>query len=96
MRRTIAVVGGDSGGSALAKALDSEALDSEADVILASGQRVEADDLVLATGSSYAYPAKPNSPEGPAVIPAATVAEYKGADLFTGRFTEQFGSPQAN
>ena len=31
------------------------------------------------------------TPDGPAVVPAATVAEYKGADLFTGRFTEQFG-----
>ncbi|HEV8557312.1 MAG TPA: FAD-dependent oxidoreductase [Actinophytocola sp.] len=32
-----------------------------AGVTLASGQRVEADYLVLATGSSYAYPAKPSS-----------------------------------
>lgn len=31
------------------------------------------------------------TPEGPVVVPAATVAEYKGADLFTARFTEQFG-----
>lgn len=30
-------------------------------VTLASGQRVAADYLVLATGSSYAYPAKPNA-----------------------------------
>lgn len=30
-------------------------------VTLASGRRVEADYLVLATGSSYAYPAKPNA-----------------------------------
>lgn len=30
-------------------------------VTLASGERVEADYLVLATGSSYAYPAKPSS-----------------------------------
>lgn len=31
------------------------------------------------------------TPDGPAVIPASTVAEYKGADLFTGRFAELFG-----
>ncbi|MET8361606.1 hypothetical protein [Micromonospora sp. NPDC005171] len=31
------------------------------------------------------------SPEGPFVAPAAMVSEYKGADLFTGRFIEQFG-----
>jgi hypothetical protein len=28
------------------------------------------------------------TPDGAAVIPAATVTEYKGADLFTGRFAE--------
>ncbi|OPG10609.1 NAD(P)/FAD-dependent oxidoreductase [Microbispora sp. GKU 823] len=32
------------------------------------------------------------SPEGPVVVPAETVSAYKGADLFTGRFTEQFGA----
>ncbi|MFF4413331.1 NAD(P)/FAD-dependent oxidoreductase [Streptosporangium sp. NPDC001559] len=32
------------------------------------------------------------TPDGPAVVPAETVVQYKGADLFTGRFTEQFGS----
>ncbi|MGC0415864.1 NAD(P)/FAD-dependent oxidoreductase [Embleya sp. AB8] len=31
------------------------------------------------------------SPEGPTVVPAETVSAYKGTDLFTGRFTEQFG-----
>lgn len=31
------------------------------------------------------------TPDGPTAVPAATVAEYKGADLFTGRFIEQFG-----
>ncbi|GAA3204323.1 NAD(P)/FAD-dependent oxidoreductase [Nonomuraea roseoviolacea] len=31
------------------------------------------------------------TPDGPAVVPAETVSAYKGADLFTGRFTEQFG-----
>ncbi|GGS68914.1 hypothetical protein GCM10010156_29830 [Planobispora rosea] len=31
-------------------------------------------------------------PEGPIVVPAETVSAYKGADLFTGRFTEQFGA----
>ncbi|MEV6159606.1 FAD-dependent oxidoreductase [Nonomuraea sp. NPDC052129] len=32
------------------------------------------------------------TPDGPAVVPATTVSAYKGADLFTGRFTEQFGA----
>nr|WP_279433635.1 hypothetical protein [Actinomadura sp. KC345] len=31
-------------------------------------------------------------PGGPDVLPAETVAEYKGADLFTGRFAELFGT----
>jgi NADH dehydrogenase FAD-containing subunit len=31
------------------------------------------------------------SPEGPFVAPPSLVSEYKGADLFTGRFIEQFG-----
>jgi apoptosis-inducing factor 2 len=35
------------------------------------------------------------TPDGPAVVPAATVAEYKGGDLFTGRFLEQFGPTAA-
>ncbi|MGW0214445.1 NAD(P)/FAD-dependent oxidoreductase [Micromonospora chokoriensis] len=35
------------------------------------------------------------TPDGVAVVPAATVVEYKGTDLFTGRFTEQFGPTAA-
>ncbi|MCQ9130268.1 NAD(P)/FAD-dependent oxidoreductase [Streptomyces hilarionis] len=35
------------------------------------------------------------SPEGPFVAPASMVAEFKGADLFTGRFTGQFGPTAA-
>ncbi|MFC5661982.1 NAD(P)/FAD-dependent oxidoreductase [Kitasatospora misakiensis] len=31
-------------------------------------------------------------PDGPTLAPARTVAEYKGADLFTGRFAELFGT----
>ncbi|WP_433337737.1 NAD(P)/FAD-dependent oxidoreductase [Spirillospora sp. CA-294931] len=31
------------------------------------------------------------SPDGPSVLPAETVSEYKGTDLFTGRFAEHFG-----
>ncbi|WP_218001900.1 FAD-dependent oxidoreductase [Microtetraspora malaysiensis] len=31
------------------------------------------------------------SPEGPFVAPASMVSEFKGADLFTGRFIGQFG-----
>lgn len=33
------------------------------------------------------------SPDGPFVVPAETVSQYKGTDIFTGRFIEQFGSP---
>ncbi|TDD96704.1 NAD(P)/FAD-dependent oxidoreductase [Actinomadura rubrisoli] len=32
------------------------------------------------------------SPDGPAVLSARTVSEYKGADLFIGRFAELFGT----
>jgi len=35
------------------------------------------------------------TPDGPAVVTAETVSQYKGADLFTGRFTEQFGPTTA-
>lgn len=31
------------------------------------------------------------SPDGPTILPAQAVAEYKGADLFIGRFVELFG-----
>ncbi|MEU7004055.1 FAD-dependent oxidoreductase [Nonomuraea sp. NPDC046570] len=169
MSRTVVVIGGGYGGSAVAKALDPEAdvvlIDPRdafvnsagslraltqpdwagnmffpydqwlrrgtvvrdravsvdpGGVTLASGRRVEADYLVLATGSSYAaqlrgerptatyqpllhpmilLPLGPRggvgqlpTPDGPAVVPAETVSAYKGADLFTGRFTEQFGA----
>jgi NADH dehydrogenase FAD-containing subunit len=110
MGRTIAIIGGGYGGSAVAKALDAEAdvflIDPKdafvhsagslralvqpdwagniffpfntllargtvlrdraasvdpGGVTLASGRRVEADYLVLATGSSYTYPAKPTA-----------------------------------
>lgn len=32
------------------------------------------------------------TPDGPAVVPATTVSEYKGADLFTARFVQRFGT----
>jgi len=35
------------------------------------------------------------TPDGPAVVSATAVSQYKGADLFTGRFTEQFGPTAA-
>jgi NADH dehydrogenase FAD-containing subunit len=35
------------------------------------------------------------SPDGPSVAPTTTVSEYKGSDLFTGRFTQQFGPANA-
>ncbi|WP_285563628.1 FAD-dependent oxidoreductase [Streptomyces sp. RTGN2] len=31
------------------------------------------------------------TPDGPVILPAAAVSEYKGKDLFTGRFAELFG-----
>lgn len=34
------------------------------------------------------------SANGPEAAPAAIVSQYKGADLFTGRFSEQFGLPR--
>ncbi|WP_255205096.1 FAD-dependent oxidoreductase [Actinomadura sp. BRA 177] len=110
MARTVAVIGGGYGGSAVAMALDAEAdvilIDPRdafvntaaalraltrsdwaenmffpydtlltrgvvirdraisvdpGGVALASGRRIEADDLVPASGTSYAYPAKPNA-----------------------------------
>ncbi len=35
------------------------------------------------------------TPDGPAVVSTETVSAYKGADLFTGRFVEQFGPTAA-
>ncbi|MEV4129927.1 FAD-dependent oxidoreductase [Nocardia sp. NPDC049707] len=35
------------------------------------------------------------SADGPSVVDSATVSQYKGADLFTSRFTEQFGPTAA-
>jgi NADH dehydrogenase FAD-containing subunit len=32
-----------------------------------------------------------HTPDGPAAVAAGTVSQYKGGDLFTGRFSEQFG-----
>ncbi|PKW15387.1 NAD(P)/FAD-dependent oxidoreductase [Saccharopolyspora spinosa] len=46
--------------------------------------------ILLPLGTSGGVGQLP-SPDGPTAAPAAMVAEYKGADLFTGRFTEQFG-----
>ncbi|ROT31675.1 NAD(P)/FAD-dependent oxidoreductase [Micromonospora sp. HM5-17] len=36
-----------------------------------------------------------STPDGPVVLPAATVAEYKGTDLLTGHFVELFGPTAA-
>ncbi|WP_433250123.1 NAD(P)/FAD-dependent oxidoreductase [Streptosporangium sp. CA-135522] len=47
--------------------------------------------ILLPLGSSGGVGQLP-TPDGPAVVPVETVVRYKGADLFTGRFTEQFGS----
>ncbi|MFF0149977.1 NAD(P)/FAD-dependent oxidoreductase [Micromonospora sp. NPDC005203] len=50
--------------------------------------------ILIPLGSRHGVGQMP-TPDGPAVVPAATVAEYKGVDLFTGRFTEQFGPTAA-
>ncbi|MEH1167901.1 FAD-dependent oxidoreductase [Micromonospora sp. CPCC 205539] len=50
--------------------------------------------ILLPLGSRHGVGQMP-TPDGTAVVPAATVAEYKGADLFTGRFTQQFGPTAA-
>ncbi|MEU8084513.1 FAD-dependent oxidoreductase [Micromonospora sp. NPDC049101] len=50
--------------------------------------------ILIPLGSRHGVGQLP-TPDGPAVVPAATVAEYKGVDLFTGRFTEQFGPTAA-
>ncbi|MEV4117822.1 FAD-dependent oxidoreductase [Micromonospora sp. NPDC049645] len=50
--------------------------------------------ILLPLGPQHGVGQMP-TPGGPAVIPAATVAEYKGVDLFTGRFTAQFGPTAA-
>ncbi|MGC4745397.1 hypothetical protein ACLQ28_07025 [Micromonospora sp. DT201] len=50
--------------------------------------------ILVPLGSRHGVGQMP-TPDGPAVVPAATVAEYKGADLFTGRFTQQFGPAAA-
>lgn len=50
--------------------------------------------ILVPLGSRHGVGQMP-TPDGPAVVPAATVAEYKGADLFTSRFTQQFGPTAA-
>ncbi|GIH04922.1 hypothetical protein Rhe02_29890 [Rhizocola hellebori] len=49
-------------------------------VTLASGRRVEADYLVLATGSSYTYPAKPNADNTDAVLDDLRLTHKELAD----------------
>lgn len=90
MRRTVVVVGGGYGGAAVAKALE-----PAADVVLIDPR----DAFVNAAGSLRAL-IQPDcgqlpTPDGPAAVPATTVSQYRGADLFTGRFTEQFGPTSA-
>lgn len=46
--------------------------------------------ILLPLGSAGGIGQMP-TPDGPLAVPAEQVAEYKGADLFTGRFVEQFG-----
>ncbi|MET8039502.1 FAD-dependent oxidoreductase [Micromonospora sp. NPDC005215] len=50
--------------------------------------------ILVPLGSRHGVGQLP-TPDGPAVVSAATVSEYKGVDLFTGRFIEQFGPTAA-
>ncbi|MEV0388702.1 FAD-dependent oxidoreductase [Nonomuraea sp. NPDC050643] len=64
-------------------------------VTTTGGEVIAADIWFQAHGmrvnSDYLADGQLPTPDGPAVVPASTVSECKGADLFTGRFTEQFG-----
>ncbi|OUC95981.1 hypothetical protein [Streptosporangium minutum] len=57
-----------------------KALDPEADVVL------------IGPRDAFVNPAGCPPPTGPAIALDETVSAYKGAGLFTGRFTEQFGA----
>ncbi|MFI0406784.1 NAD(P)/FAD-dependent oxidoreductase [Actinomadura sp. 3N508] len=48
--------------------------------------------ILLPLGPRGGVGQMPMEDDGPAVLPAPAVAEYKGADLFTGRFAELFGT----
>ncbi|MFI6787364.1 NAD(P)/FAD-dependent oxidoreductase [Nonomuraea sp. NPDC050383] len=54
--------------------------------------RAAADPMILLPLGPRGGAGQLPTPDGPAVVPATTVSEYKGADLFTGRFTEQFSA----
>ncbi|WP_326825266.1 hypothetical protein [Streptosporangium sp. NBC_01756] len=95
MSRTVAVIGGGYGGSALAKALV-----AETEVV-----HIDPGDAFVNTagslrtltrpdwGSNIFFPYAEFLTRGTVVrVQAETVVQYKGADLFTGRFAEQFGS----
>jgi NADH dehydrogenase FAD-containing subunit len=58
----------------------------------AAGYRPSPDPMILLPLGTRGGVGQAPTPDGPAVIPAATVAEYKGVDLFTGRFAELFGT----
>ncbi len=51
--------------------------------------------VLLPLGSELGVGQLP-TPEGASVVPAETVSQYKGRDLFTARFTEQFGTSGAS
>ncbi|WP_155373666.1 NAD(P)/FAD-dependent oxidoreductase [Catellatospora vulcania] len=57
-----------------------------------AGYRPAADPMILLPLGTRGGVGQFATPDGPAVVPAATVAEYKGTDLFTGRFAELFGT----
>lgn len=84
MGRTVVVIGRGYGGAAVAKALE-----SEADVVLIDPR----DPFVNTAGSSRAL----TQPDwaGNMFFPSGRIGTGRGADLFTGRFTEQFGPTAA-
>jgi NADH dehydrogenase FAD-containing subunit len=111
MSRTVVVIGGGYGGSAVAKALDpaltgppatepGQAATLVAQNIIArlrGGQptatyRPLPHPMILLPLGPRGGVGQLPTPDGPAVVPADSVSAYKGADLFAGRFTEQFGA----
>lgn len=54
--------------------------------------RAAADPMILLPLGPRGGVGQMPTPDGPSVVPTATVVEYKGADLFTGRFADLFGT----
>ncbi|GAA0966602.1 hypothetical protein [Actinocorallia libanotica] len=94
MGRKIAVIGG---GSAVAEALDAEVV-AQNIIARLNGEQPTAvyqpspEPMILLPLGPRGGVGQLPAPDGPTVVPAATVSEYKGADLFTRRFAELFGT----